>query len=72
MTGFTIICSSWILLKSLWITAFISIPIAVWMGYFLLIWPKLMLRNNSLDPQQNQDNVGIFNQSTAVVNDPKE
>ncbi|HEY9694440.1 MAG TPA: DUF6737 family protein [Oculatellaceae cyanobacterium] len=50
LTGVTIIFSSWLLAKTIWVTLLISIPVVVWMGYFLLIWPRLMRRymENSL------------------------
>jgi hypothetical protein len=50
LTGVTIIFSSWLLAKTIWVTLLISIPVVVWMGYFLLIWPPLMKRylENSL------------------------
>ena len=42
LTGITIITGSWFLFKTIWITVLVAIPILVWWGFFLLIWPKLM------------------------------
>lgn len=42
LTGITIISSSWFVLKIIWLTIIISIPILTWMGFFLIIWPRLM------------------------------
>ncbi|NES91954.1 MULTISPECIES: DUF6737 family protein [Okeania] len=42
MTGITIISSSWLVFKIVWLTVIISIPILTWMGFFLVVWPKLM------------------------------
>lgn len=42
LTGSTIISSSWLLFKTVWLTVIISIPILTWMGFFLLVWPRLM------------------------------
>ncbi|NEP06459.1 MAG: hypothetical protein F6K25_29160 [Okeania sp. SIO2G4] len=42
MTGITIISSSWLVFKIVWLTVIISIPTLTWMGFFLVVWPKLM------------------------------
>ncbi|MDY7002849.1 MAG: DUF6737 family protein [Cyanobacteriota bacterium] len=42
MTGIAIISGSWLVFRIVWLTLIISIPILVWMGFFLVIWPKLM------------------------------
>ncbi len=42
LTGITIISSSWFLFRMVWLTVIVSIPILTWMGFFLIIWPKLM------------------------------
>ena len=42
LTGITIISSSWFLYRTVWLTVIISIPILTWMGFFLIIWPRLM------------------------------
>lgn len=42
LTGTAIITSSWLLFRIIWLTVIVSIPILIWMGFFLLIWPKLM------------------------------
>ncbi len=42
LTGISITGGSWILLHRIWITTLVALPIGVWMGFFLLLWPKLM------------------------------
>ncbi|NEP79484.1 MAG: hypothetical protein F6K17_04385 [Okeania sp. SIO3C4] len=42
LTGITIIGGSWLVFRIVWLTVIISIPILIWMGFFLVIWPKLM------------------------------
>ncbi len=42
LTGITIISSSWLIFRTVWLTVIVSIPILTWMGFFLIIWPKLM------------------------------
>ena len=42
LTGFCIIGGSWLLLHQIWLTALVALPIGAWMGFFVLLWPKLM------------------------------
>jgi len=42
LTGVTIITGSWMVFKVLWFTLVVAVPVLTWMGYFLLIWPRLM------------------------------
>ncbi|MGJ3246693.1 MAG: DUF6737 family protein [Elainellaceae cyanobacterium] len=42
LTGVTLISGSWILFRTVWITAIIAMPILAWMGFFLLIYPRLV------------------------------
>lgn len=53
LTGLTIISGSWLLFKTIWLTVIISIPILIWMGFFLLIWPQLIIRSGILDSYQS-------------------
>lgn len=55
LTGITLISGSWLIFKTIWLTVIISIPILVWMGFFLLIWPQLIIRSGILDSYQNQN-----------------
>lgn len=52
LTGVTLISGSWLLFKNIWITILISIPVLIWMGFFLLIWPQLMIRSGILESYQ--------------------
>lgn len=45
LTGISLISGSWLLLSNLWITIFVAIPVLIWMIYFVLIFPKLMMGN---------------------------
>ncbi|MBD2249713.1 DUF6737 family protein [Nostoc parmelioides] len=49
LTGLSLICGSWLLLKIIWVTVIVAIPVLVWMGFFLLIWPQLMIRSGVLE-----------------------
>lgn len=42
LTGSSIIGGSWWLVHQIWLTLLVAAPISVWMGFFLLVWPKLM------------------------------
>jgi hypothetical protein len=49
LTGTTIIAGSWVLVKTIWVTVLVALPILVWWTYFLAIWPQVMKRSGSLD-----------------------
>ncbi|MEM9512641.1 MAG: DUF6737 family protein [Cyanobacteria bacterium P01_E01_bin.48] len=42
LTGISIICGSWLLLHRWWLTGAIALPIGAWMGFFVLLYPRLM------------------------------
>jgi hypothetical protein len=44
LTGFGLILGSWIAIHSLWVTLLVALPLSVWMIYFLLIWPRLVVK----------------------------
>ena len=47
LTGFTIISGSWLLFKLVWVTILVSIPISAWMGFFVILFPKLALQEDN-------------------------
>jgi hypothetical protein len=51
LTGTIIIGASWIIFKMIWLTILVSIPILTWMGFFLLVYPKLIATSSMLDEQ---------------------
>ena len=55
LTGITLISGSWLLFHTLWLTILVTIPVLTWMGFFLLIWPRLMIQSGVLDPLQSSD-----------------
>ncbi|OCQ91656.1 hypothetical protein BCD67_09110 [Oscillatoriales cyanobacterium USR001] len=55
LTGIALISGSWFLFKTFWLTIIISIPLLIWMGFFLLIWPKLMISSGVLDAHQESE-----------------
>jgi len=48
LTGVSIIGGSWLLFHRYWVTAFVAVPILIWMGFFLLIYPRLMAEADEL------------------------
>lgn len=42
LTGFGLIAASWLLLKTVWVTILVALPLLAWMGFFLLLYPSLM------------------------------
>ncbi len=42
LTGNGMIASSWWLGHRLWLTVLVALPVLMWMGFFLLLWPKLV------------------------------
>ncbi len=49
LTGITLITASWLLVKLLWVTVLVAIPVLTWMGFFLLVWPQLVIRSGVLE-----------------------
>ncbi|WP_017662533.1 DUF6737 family protein [Baaleninema simplex] len=44
LTGIAIIAGSWLLFHRLWLTGLVAVPILAWMGYFLLLFPRLVVK----------------------------
>lgn len=55
LTGLTIIIGSWLIFKMLWLTVIVSLPVLVWMSFFVLFWPKLVIRSGILESKQQQE-----------------
>jgi hypothetical protein len=49
LTGVTLVTGIWLIFKIAWLTILVAIPLLIWMGFFLLIWPQLMIRSGILD-----------------------
>lgn len=54
LTGTVLIVTSWLLTKTIWFTVVISVPVLVWMGFFLLLWPQLIRRSGLLEHQHEE------------------
>ena len=53
LTGVMLITGSWLLFKIIWLTIVVAIPILIWMGFFLLIYPQLISQSEILNSQQD-------------------
>ena len=48
LTSLTLISGSWLIFKIIRLTILVAIPLLIWMGFFLLIWPQMMIRSGVL------------------------
>lgn len=48
LTGISLVAGSWALFHRLWLTVLVAIPLSVWMGFFLILWPRLMIESGLL------------------------
>jgi hypothetical protein len=48
LTGISIIGGSWLLFHRYWVTGLVAVPILAWMGFFLLLYPRLMAEAEAL------------------------
>jgi len=55
LTGISLISGSLFFLKTVWITVLVAIPLLAWMGFFLLVWPRLMLDSGILEKDQESE-----------------
>ncbi|HLO84721.1 MAG TPA: DUF6737 family protein [Nostocaceae cyanobacterium] len=55
LTGVSLIGGSWFLFRTIWLTVLVALPVLVWMGFFLLIWPQLVMRSGVLDSYQKEN-----------------
>lgn len=52
LTGIALISGSWLLSHKIWLTAIASVPVLIWMSYFILLYPKLVQRNINLSQSE--------------------
>lgn len=44
LTGSSLIVGSWVVVERVWFTVLVALPVLVWMGFFLLVWPRLVVQ----------------------------
>ncbi len=54
LTTVTLITGSWLIFKIIWLTILVAIPLSIWMGFFIFIWPQMMIRSGVLDNLKKQ------------------
>ncbi len=42
LTGAVLILGSWLLVHKIWFTVLVALPVLIWQGFFLLLYPRLM------------------------------
>ncbi|WP_242056803.1 MULTISPECIES: DUF6737 family protein [Oscillatoriales] len=65
VTGSGLIGLSWLLFKTVWVTVVVSLPVLIWMGFFLILWPQLMKQSTTEPyyPPSGSDSAARSNQS---------
>jgi hypothetical protein len=53
LTGIILIGGSWLLLHRWWLTLLVALPVGIWMGFFVLLYPKLVVEAGLLEQKQN-------------------
>lgn len=54
LTGCLIIGGTWWLTHIIWLTMLVAVPILIWMGFFLLLYPRLMKQSGLLTDESSQ------------------
>ncbi|MFO8039436.1 MAG: DUF6737 family protein [Sodalinema sp.] len=55
LTGVGLIAASWLVLHRVWLTVLVAIPLSVWMGYFVLVFPRLVAQAGLLETDVPKD-----------------
>lgn len=55
LTGIAIIAGSWLLAHTIWLTCLVALPILAWMGFFLFVWPQLVIRSGILEAELSSE-----------------
>jgi len=55
LTGLGLIAASWLVLHRLWLTVLVAIPLSAWMGYFILVFPRLVAQAGLLETDVPKD-----------------
>ncbi|HEY9643663.1 MAG TPA: DUF6737 family protein [Coleofasciculaceae cyanobacterium] len=42
LTGIVLIAGSWLPFHRIWLTAIVALPVLIWMGFFLILYPQAM------------------------------
>lgn len=64
LTGTGLIGGSWALSDRIWVVGLVAVPILIWMGYFLLVYPRLFR-------QAIEQNSAAASESSLQQTDPR-
>ena len=56
LTGSSVMGGSWLLFHRYWLTGLVSLPMLAWMGFFILVFPKLALDNGMVEQMKQEQN----------------
>ncbi len=59
LTGSLLIGGSWGLTRTIWLTVIVAIPVLTWMGFFLLVYPRLMMQSGALGTASVPDRLDV-------------
>jgi hypothetical protein len=62
LTGIILIGGTWLLTKIIWLTVLVAVPILIWMGFFLLVYPRLMAQSGGLPMELGEQERDRVNQ----------
>lgn len=54
LTGWGAIAGSWLLFHRYWLTGIVAIPLLAWMGFFLILYPRLLQQSGLLEELQKK------------------
>ncbi len=58
LTGLGLIGASWLLFHRLWLTTLVAIPLSAWMGYFVLLFPRLVAQSGQFPQDVSEQERG--------------
>ena len=65
LTGITAISGSWLILHTLWISIGVTVVMAVWWSYFLVIYPKVFAQYIASQQVDFSNSSGYDTEETA-------
>lgn len=70
LTGVVLIGGSWVLLHRIWVTALIAIPILIWMGFFILLYPRAIAAYLKQEAASQNWSLGTDDQADQKAENP--
>ena len=54
LTGSSVMGGSWLLFHRYWLTGLVSLPMLAWMGFFILVFPKLARESGMVEQMKRE------------------